>query len=85
MAILMLPTAHINGTSKSELFDKLFLALDAISEARSAVQATAPNARDYYPQGDMAIRRALSEHVGRLEKIQQVYDELHAIAEYVQL
>jgi len=82
--MLTLPTIYLNGTSKAELFETIFKALDAIAEAQIAVQATAPNGRDYYPQGDMAIRRALSEHVDRLQRLQSVYDELHAIAEYVQ-
>lgn len=82
--MLTLPTIHLNGTSKAELFETIFTALDAIAEARIALEATAPNGRDYYPQGDLAIRQAIAEHRTRLVLLETIYDELHAIAEHVQ-
>lgn len=82
--MLTLPTIHLNGTSKAELFETYFTALDAIASARVALQASAPNGRDYYPQGDNAIRQATADHVARLRLLETIYDELHAIAEHVQ-
>lgn len=82
--MLTLPTIHLNGTSKAQLFEAVFAALDAIAVARAALQASAPNGRDYYPQGDLAIRQALAEHMTRVRMLDTVYDELHAIAEHVQ-
>lgn len=82
--MLTLPTIHLNGTSKQELFDVYFEALDAIAAARVALTKAAPNGRDYYVQGPLAINQAMSQHAGRLQLLETIYDELHAIAEHVQ-
>ena len=82
--MLTLPTVHLNGTSRTDLFNAISVALDALAEARVALQATAPNGRDYYPQGEMAIRQATAEHVARLRMLETVYAELYAVAEHVQ-
>lgn len=82
--MLILPTVHLNGTSKQELFDTYFEALDAIATARVALTKAYPNGRDYYPQGNTAIQQAMSQHADRLQRLETIYDELHAIAEHVQ-
>lgn len=82
--MLTLPTIHINGTSKQELFDLYFEALDAIATARVALNKASPNGRDYYVQGPLALRQAQSQHADRLQRLETIYDELHAIAEHVQ-
>jgi hypothetical protein len=74
------PTVHLNGTSKRELFDGYLNAYRAVIDAIGAVQASAPNARDYYPQGNDAFRAARDEHVARLHALQTVADGLEAIA-----
>jgi hypothetical protein len=55
------PTVHLNGTSKEHLLDAAQAALTATREARDKLQATYPNGRDYYPQGDVAHRLAVDE------------------------
>lgn len=82
--MLSLPTVHLNGTSKKELFETYFEALDAIATARVALQAAGPNGRDYYIQGPLALLQAQSQHADRLQRLETIYDELHAIAEHVQ-
>jgi hypothetical protein len=82
--MLILPTVHLNGTSKKELFDTYFEALDAIAVARVALTKAYPNGRDYYIQGPLAINQAMSQHADRLQRLETIYDELHAIAEHVQ-
>lgn len=82
--MLILPTVHINGTSKQELFDTYFEALDAIAAARVALTKACPNGRDYYVQGPLGIQQAMSQHADRLQRLETIYDELHAIAEHVQ-
>jgi hypothetical protein len=82
--MLILPTVHINGTSKAQLFEDLSTALYAVQAAKEAVQAAAPNGRDYYPQAGNALQQALAKHAARLHALQTVYDELEAIAEHVQ-
>lgn len=82
--MLSLPTVHLNGTSRNELFETYFKALDAIASARVALNEAAPNGRDYYVQGPLALRKAQSEHADRLQRLEAIYNELHALAEHVQ-
>jgi hypothetical protein len=82
--MLVLPTIHLNGTSKEVLFEDLSNALYAVTLAMEAVQATAPHGRDYYTQSGNALQQALAQHASRLHSLQTVYDELEAIAEHVQ-
>jgi hypothetical protein len=77
------PTIHLNGTAKSDLFNPLLQAIAAVRLARRAVADTAPNGRDYYPQGPGAITAALAEHSARLDKLTEVLKELEEIAEAV--
>lgn len=79
-----LPSVHLNGTSKQELFDTYFEALDAIATARVALQKAAPNGRDYYPQGPGFYEKARQDHERRLRLLETIYNELHTIAEHVQ-
>ena len=50
MNTLTLPTLYLNGTSRDSLLDGYLAALDALRLAMEALQAAAPNARDYYVQ-----------------------------------
>lgn len=56
------PTVHLNGSSPEYLVDTLRDAGDALGAALRALNDAAPNARDYYPQGDGAWKLALAEH-----------------------
>lgn len=84
MSAIALPTVHLNGTSKKELVEQLMTAHTALGEAYSALQAAAPNGRDYYPQGPGAIQLALREHGERLQALQKIRDELVVIFEHVE-
>ena len=77
---MILPTIHMNGTSKADLFDGYMTALEAMQAAIDAVIQTGPNGRDYYPQGDAALRQAMDEHRDRLKRLGAVADELNALA-----
>lgn len=79
----MIPTIHINGTSRERLLEALVNANDALIRAQMAVAETAPNARDYYPQGPDAIRHADREHLARMQKLIDVRQELEDIAEAI--
>jgi hypothetical protein len=48
----MIPTLHRNGTSKEALTEALENAGHALRNAMNAIGETAPNGRDFYPQGD---------------------------------
>jgi hypothetical protein len=75
----MIPTIHLNGTSREELIRQLRVASEALLEARRALERTAPHGRDYYPQGKGAIQQAQTEHYERLRRIDDVYEELMVI------
>lgn len=80
---MMIPTVHLNGTSRRELIK---LQLDAISKLREAIDVlglAAPNGRDFYVQGPDATNRATAEHALRVARVQSVMDELQDIAEAV--
>ena len=80
---MMTPTIHLNGTSKRELLEQQLTAMNAVSAARAALAAAAPNGRDYYPQGNEAIQHALDEHATRLGYLETVFAELEAIAQHI--
>lgn len=70
------PTIHLNGTSKQALADDLANALQALTVAIRAVEATSPNIRDYYPQGREAFAQATAEYRSRVERLTAVRQEL---------
>jgi hypothetical protein len=74
-----LPTVHLHGTSREELCRQLRRADAALLSAYGAVAATAPDGRDYFPQGDAAIAEAIKEHRNRLRRISDVRDEIITI------
>ena len=78
---MKIPTIHLNGTSKDELLDQTLTAADAINVAIRALVNASPNARDYYPQGNGAYGIARDEHLSRLNRLQDVLQELSDIAE----
>lgn len=77
------PTIHLNGTSSSELLETACDALGVLRAAIEAVNATSPNRRDYYPQGDSAYTDAAREHAGRIAKLWSVLAELEQLAEHI--
>lgn len=77
------PTIHLNGTSRERLFEPLIEALNALRTATEKVAATAPNGRDYYPQGEGAIDDALRQHRRRMQDLEAIQRELTEIAEAV--
>ena len=73
---MIVPTIHMNGTPKDSLCGALEKATEKIRDAIAAVCATSPHGRDYYPQGDDAIRVAQDDHYDRLKKLTSVLDDL---------
>jgi hypothetical protein len=78
---VILPTIHMNGTSRASLLGDLIAAIDALRLAGEAVGRTVPNGRDYYPQGAEAFRQAQEAHAKRARDIDAVRRELNEIAE----
>lgn len=77
----MIPTIHLNGSSRADLMEQLYDQMKAIRTAIEVMLRTGPNGRDYYPQGPDAIKQAIKEHYDRTEKLHQVLRELETIAE----
>lgn len=78
---MIYPTVHLNGTSRNELMSGFESAARGVNDALRALQDAAPNARDYYPQGDGAFKIATTEHVARMAKLQDVLAELSDLLE----
>ena len=83
MPAITMPTVHMNGTSRAELFAQVERAYCAANDLRAALHAMSPNARDYYPQGVTAISTATGEHRRRLTKLGEITAELEALAEHL--
>ena len=75
------PTIHSNGTSRDELLRNLTDAIAALQTAIQEVGRTCPHGRDYYPQGEDAIREALARHDRRMRDLRAIQRELNEIAE----
>jgi hypothetical protein len=80
---MMLPTIHMNGTSARALLEGYCNAISAIHDALDALARTAPNGRDYYPQGHDACINADREHDARKHALIKVLNELQVLAEHV--
>ena len=76
------PTIHLNGSGAESLRDGYIAAGEALNDALRKLKETDPNGRDYYPQGDDAIRQASNEHCLRLNKLTHVIEEIQALAEH---
>lgn len=83
--VLAIPTIHLNGTSREQLQKEILDAARAVNKAISALEAAAPNGRDYYVQSPEAFRLAQTQHRDRLDRLQSVYDELFAISEAIHI
>lgn len=80
---MMIPTVHLNGTSKAHLEEQIQGAIDALRAAEDALVYAAPNGRDYYPQGPSAINTAIAEYTARLAAVREVRQQMEAIVEKV--
>lgn len=73
------PTVHLNGSSRDALIDGYVEASYALAVAITKLEDAAPNAHDYYPQGDGAFAAARDEHRARVQKLHDVLVELHQL------
>ena len=74
------PTIHLNGTGAESLLEGYRNAMEAVRDAMDKVDESAPNARDYYPQGPAAYTIARQEHDDRYMKLDAVRHELTQLA-----
>lgn len=80
---MIVPTIHLNGTSKERLLEDIEEAHQAICFAIEKLSASGPNERDYYPQGSAIFEQARTEHCSRLERLLSVRKELETLAEAI--
>lgn len=80
---MIIPTIHLNGTSKERLIEALGDAYAAINDAQAKLRECAPNGRDYYPQGPDAINKAQDEHRSRQQKLEDVKTDLEKLVEAI--
>lgn len=80
---MMIPTVHLNGTSREQLLEGYVSAITALDTALDKLLQTAPNGRDYYVQDGDAWRVANAEHLNRMRALHAVREELSQIAEHL--
>lgn len=80
---MMVPTVHLNGTSREELLQQAMAATDKILEAMEVLSCAMPHGRDYYPQGPDALSRAQAEHKSRIERLDSVLSETRDLASLI--
>jgi hypothetical protein len=80
---MMIPTVHRNGTGGTALLDQVTNAASAIHDALRAMCDAAPNARDYYVQGEQAFKRAAAEHSERCAIVRKVGEKYMLLADHI--
>jgi hypothetical protein len=78
------PTVHLNGTSAQNLFDDLNAAVEALRLGQRRMVEASPNGRDYYPQGDGALRNVMAQHERRCGDLVRMLAELEEMRDHVQ-
>jgi hypothetical protein len=76
---LMVPTVHLNGTSKMSLLEGYETAYNAVKLAIDALVDTAPHGRDYYVEADDAYSKARDQYLDRLRKLEEVQRDLEEL------
>ena len=73
---MILPTIHLNGTSKQQLLDNYYAAYKSIKESMDKLCEVGFHARDYYVNEDpMAFYKAQDER-------KEAFDNLNKALEY---
>ena len=80
---MILPTIHLNGTSPEALYEQQAAVAEKLRAAIRALDEAAPNARDYYTQGQGAFYQANNEHSRRILALQAVLQHTQEVMEYI--
>ena len=73
------PSIHTNGTSANDLYCLYSDAVYAVEDAIKVIGNSAPNGRDYYPQGPAALDQAVKEQDARIARLNEVLGELREL------
>jgi len=76
---VIVPLVHLNGSGAANLTEQYETAMAATRAALAAVEACAPNARDYYPLKEGAFEQARREHRERLVALHAIVEDLSTI------
>jgi len=79
---VILPTIHHNGTSAQALYDQAIDVARAARQLLTAMQSAWPNGRDYYPQGEDALKVASAEWDNLALGVVLVEANMMALAEH---
>jgi hypothetical protein len=82
---MMVPTIHLNGTSRDALLRQILQAKETICTAVEALANAAPRMQDYYVQGPEAYPAARREHEKRMHRLADYLHELNEIAEKIHM
>lgn len=78
---MIVPTIHLNGTSREELFRQLSSVTEALDNVLDKMSNAVPHGRDYYPQGDDGYKKAIHEHIVRVNTVTALRNEYMALME----
>lgn len=76
---MVIPTVHLNGTSKDALMDQAMAAIDASQKLLAALADMTPHGRDYYVHVD-SYEGARLQHEHRVKRVHDVLEELQEVA-----
>jgi hypothetical protein len=77
---IVAPVVNLNGTSKNELLAQLFVACDAVENARKALGQMTPNGRDYQTAPAGTFDKAIVQHLERVKALETVLHDLEVIS-----
>lgn len=81
---MIVPSIHLNGTSRDDLVRQCVQATTALQTALQKLEMATPHPRDYYVQNDPnAGKTARAEHRRRCELVKSVLDEMQALGEAI--
>lgn len=75
----MIPSVHLNGDSREELYRINRAAYDAADKLIDALAEAGPNARNWYTQGPDAMSKAVAQHRSRLLRAEGIKAEMMEI------
>lgn len=76
---VIIPTIHLNGSSKNYLKELNYAAYRAVNDALNECIKAAPHARDYYVQSEGSYEQARLQHRAQLEKLTSVCNYFQSI------
>ena len=83
---ILLPTVHMNGTSKEALLTQYKNCWRAVRDAIDVLEANPPHSRDYYPQNTVgtdflyeAYQPAREQHNAWTQKLYAVKNDLEEL------